>query len=108
MDRCVDLQGMNLNQGSQALFYQGILKFKTSMHSRQQTTINLAIARHAVHEINGETPTDPQIWKSIRNKDFPKSIQGFSRQSFTMLLRLATSGLKCQNMNKEPTAVYVE
>jgi hypothetical protein len=33
MDRCVDLQGMNLNQGSQALFYQGILKFKTSMHS---------------------------------------------------------------------------
>jgi hypothetical protein len=77
IDRCVDLQGMNLNQGSQAQFYRGIFKFKAKVHPRQQTIVNLAIARHAVHEINGVTPTDPQIWKSIRNKDLPKSIQGF-------------------------------
>ena len=77
IERHIDLQGMKLSQGSQALFYKGILKSKASKNVHWYTTINLAITRYEVNEISGKTPIDSQIWKSIRDRDIPKSIQSF-------------------------------
>jgi hypothetical protein len=41
-------------------------------------------------------------------KTFLNLYEDSSGKSSTMLSRSATSGLKYQNMNKEPTAAYVE
>ncbi|KAG1856194.1 hypothetical protein C8R48DRAFT_749170 [Suillus tomentosus] len=35
------------------------------------------MTHHAVREISTNTPTESQIWKSIRDKDIPKNIHGF-------------------------------
>jgi exonuclease III len=77
IERSADLQGIQLDQGSQAIFYQGILKNKALTQQHQQTKINLSITKHATYQSNGKTPTDSQIWKSIRDRDIPKSIRGF-------------------------------
>ncbi|KAG2337919.1 hypothetical protein BDR05DRAFT_978344 [Suillus weaverae] len=39
--------------------------------------MNLAKTQYAVNELSSHTPTPPQIWNSIRNRDIPKSIRGF-------------------------------
>ncbi|KAG1850333.1 hypothetical protein F4604DRAFT_1883682 [Suillus subluteus] len=44
---------------------------------RRLTRMNLARMQYAICEIRQETPTEQQIWKSIRDNDIPKNVQGF-------------------------------
>ncbi|KAG1848868.1 hypothetical protein F4604DRAFT_1687575 [Suillus subluteus] len=76
IDRSFNLTGMKLKEGSQKLFYQGISLIKTPKPQRE-TQMKLAIMIHAVQELNGSPPTPEIIWKSIRDKDIPRSIRGF-------------------------------
>ncbi|KAG1837674.1 hypothetical protein C8R48DRAFT_751614 [Suillus tomentosus] len=66
-----------MSQGSQRLFYKGIREANSQHRKRRQTRIALAITHHATREISLGTPTEAQIWRSIRDKDLPKSIRGF-------------------------------
>ncbi|KAJ7429747.1 hypothetical protein B0H11DRAFT_2211913 [Mycena galericulata] len=44
---------------------------------RVKTRIMLDITRYAVKEQSGKTPSDEEIWKSIRNKDITRTIRDF-------------------------------
>ncbi|KAG1839789.1 ribonuclease H-like protein, partial [Suillus subluteus] len=76
INRPFDLTGMKLKEGSQSLFYRGIRSTKT-LKPRRDTKMKLTITIHAVQELNNSPPTPEQIWKSIRDKDIPRSIRGF-------------------------------
>ncbi|KAG2088266.1 uncharacterized protein F5147DRAFT_748446 [Suillus discolor] len=39
--------------------------------------MNLVLTMYAVYNINGETPTNDQVWRSLRSLDTPKNIWGF-------------------------------
>ncbi|KAG1766598.1 hypothetical protein EV702DRAFT_1182290 [Suillus placidus] len=75
------LSGIKLQNGNQRLFYLAIRKFKPKPHQRRSTRMNLAKTQYAVNELSSHTPTPPQIWNSIRNRDIPKSIRGFLWES---------------------------
>ncbi|KAG2752749.1 hypothetical protein P692DRAFT_201706744 [Suillus brevipes Sb2] len=70
-----------MTEGSQRLFYRGIHELKQEHQQRQHTRAALAMTHHAVREISTNTPTESQIWKSIRDKDIPKNIYGFMWKS---------------------------
>ncbi|KAG1809887.1 uncharacterized protein HD556DRAFT_1428133 [Suillus plorans] len=69
--------GLLMSRGTQSLFYKGICRINKGYHKRRLTRMALAMTHHAVREISLETPSEAQIWKSIRNKDIPKGIRGF-------------------------------
>jgi ribonuclease HI len=72
-----ETSGIVMSQGSQRLFYKGIREVNSQHRKRRQTRIALAITHHATREISLGTPTEAQIWRSIRDKDLPKGIRGF-------------------------------
>ncbi|KIJ59330.1 hypothetical protein HYDPIDRAFT_100879, partial [Hydnomerulius pinastri MD-312] len=69
--------GLILEHGTQRLFYRGIQQSKKSPRKKRSTRMNLSMSTYAIHEINGATPTDSQIWKSIRDRDIPRAIRNF-------------------------------
>jgi len=81
IERHLDLQGLALNIGNQALFYRGIRKSKSKSHTKRSTLIKLAATRYAVNSLCDYTPTDEQIWKSIRDRNISKSIRNFFYKS---------------------------
>lgn len=60
--------GAKLITMTQSAFYHGIRKDKGQPGTRRAAQINLDVTRHALHEINGEFPSDEAIWKSTKNK----------------------------------------
>ncbi|KAJ7127522.1 ribonuclease H-like protein [Mycena crocata] len=70
------LQGISLAQSSQALFYRAIRERK-AQPERMKTCVMLDITRYAVKDQCGKTPSDEQIWKSIRDKDITRTIRDF-------------------------------
>ncbi|KAG1853362.1 ribonuclease H-like protein, partial [Suillus subluteus] len=73
----LDLTGIKLDAGSQKIFYTNIKNTLASPKQRRHTKMNLARTQYAVCEINAETPTSAQIWKSIRDSDTPRNIRSF-------------------------------
>lgn len=71
------LTGAQLCESSQATLTQGI-KEKRKTQYRRQTAVNLEKTRWAIHDyLNGGLPTDEKIWKSLENKDIPKTLRVF-------------------------------
>ncbi|KAJ7178149.1 ribonuclease H-like protein [Mycena filopes] len=68
-----ELEGMKLKAGSQRTFYKA-LKRRKAKPDRLKTTIMLDITRHAAWNLSGATPTDSQIWLSIRHQDITRQI----------------------------------
>ncbi|KAJ7927946.1 ribonuclease H-like protein [Mycena leptocephala] len=71
-----DLKGMKLCTGTQKSFYKAI-KAGKKKPERMKTTIMLDITRHAATDLSGRTPTDSQIWLSIRNQDITRTTRDF-------------------------------
>lgn len=72
-----DTAGLLMTEGTQHLFYKGIRELKKEHQQRRRTRAALAMTHYAVREISTDTPTESQIWKSIRDKDIPKNIRSF-------------------------------
>lgn len=70
------INGAKLSEMTQALLYQGIQETR-KVAPRMQTTIKLDITRHAIKDISGRTPTDVEIWRSIRDKTISRTARGF-------------------------------
>jgi len=70
-----------LDYSPEQLHHEGSSSKATSKTSTdnllQLTTMNMAMAVHAAHEISGSTPSSEQVWLSIRDRDTPKNIRGF-------------------------------
>ncbi|KAG1800547.1 ribonuclease H-like protein, partial [Suillus variegatus] len=69
--------GLLMSRGTQSLFYKGICGTNNRYQERRLTRMALAMTHHTVREISLDTPSEAQIWKSIRSKDIPKGIHGF-------------------------------
>ncbi|KAJ7717279.1 hypothetical protein B0H16DRAFT_1338179 [Mycena metata] len=70
------LDGIKLSSGSQSIFYKAI-KAERHKPDRMKTTIMLDITRHAARDLSGKTPTDADIWRSIRNPDISRTTRDF-------------------------------
>ncbi|KAJ7030493.1 hypothetical protein C8F04DRAFT_1211681 [Mycena alexandri] len=70
------LDGIKLSSGSQSMFYKAI-KAERHKPERMKTTIMLDITRHAARDLSGKTPTDGDIWRSIRNPDISRTTRDF-------------------------------
>ncbi|KAG1777131.1 hypothetical protein EV702DRAFT_1179550 [Suillus placidus] len=68
--RPMHLSGINLQNGTQNIFYKCIRKTANQPTKRRPTRMNLARTQQ-------ETPTEQLIWKSIRDNDIPRNVQGF-------------------------------
>ncbi|KAG1773495.1 ribonuclease H-like protein [Suillus occidentalis] len=77
IDPSLELTGLKLNIGTQRLFYKSIKKIQTTPKSRRLTLMNMAMTQYAVCNMNRTTPTNEQIWSSIRNCETPINIRGF-------------------------------
>ncbi|KAG2755617.1 hypothetical protein P692DRAFT_201836748 [Suillus brevipes Sb2] len=67
---------MKLTAGSQ-IFHLNIRQTHNPENERRYTVMNMAITQHAVLDISGKMSSREQVWISIRDRDIPKSIQGF-------------------------------
>jgi len=56
----LNLQGVELAAGTQSIFYQTLCE-QCEIRSRRSTTIQLAITKHAVRDLNESFPTDEEI-----------------------------------------------
>ncbi|PPQ86386.1 hypothetical protein CVT26_004754, partial [Gymnopilus dilepis] len=71
------VNGLRLKTATQSLLYEGIMETK-HQEIRRPTLINLDITRHAVKEhFTGSFPSDSEIWKSIRSKNFSQKARAF-------------------------------
>ncbi|KAJ7045182.1 hypothetical protein C8F04DRAFT_1206798 [Mycena alexandri] len=70
------LDGIKLSSGSQSTFYKAI-KAEHHKPDRMKTTIMLDITRHAARDLSGKSPTDADIWRSIRNPDISRTTRDF-------------------------------
>ncbi|KAF9542898.1 RnaseH-domain-containing protein [Agrocybe pediades] len=69
-------KGAKLSEMTQALIYKGIIEErKTSI--RRETLTHLDMTRYAVGEFFGKTPSDEQIWNSLRSKDLGLRARNF-------------------------------
>ncbi|KAJ7128376.1 hypothetical protein C8R44DRAFT_616098 [Mycena epipterygia] len=75
-----NLQGVQLCGASQATLYKAI-RTRKPKPDRMKFTIMLDITRHAISEMTGNTPSDKQIWLSIRDKDITRKISDFMWKS---------------------------
>lgn len=66
---------MELLAGTQALFYHGIQDTKI-VKPRRLTITALDMTHHAVKDLNGNTPINEKIWKSIRDPTISHSARG--------------------------------
>ncbi|KAJ7027464.1 ribonuclease H-like protein, partial [Mycena alexandri] len=71
-----DLKGIKLKGGSQHTFYSAI-KATSPKPERLKTTVMLDITRHAARILSGNTPTDSQIWMSLRHPDITRTTRDF-------------------------------
>ncbi|KAJ7032636.1 hypothetical protein C8F04DRAFT_1184821 [Mycena alexandri] len=71
-----DLKGIKLKAGSQRTFYKAI-QANRPKPQRRKTTIMLDMTRHATRILSGSTPTDSQIWLSIRHQDISRTTRDF-------------------------------
>ena len=67
-----NLTGAQLSKMTQTLAYQGICKIK-KLRYKQGMVCMLDITRYAVEEAFGSLPSDEVIWRSIQDKDIPRS-----------------------------------
>ncbi|KAJ7691524.1 ribonuclease H-like protein, partial [Mycena metata] len=70
------LKGMKLKNGTQRSFYKAI-RTRRPKPQRLKTTVMLDITRHAAWGLSGSTPTDSQIWLSIRHQDITRTTRDF-------------------------------
>lgn len=68
--------GAKLNKASQSLLYRGI-KLQKGTPARPRTDTELNTTRQGVNALCGRTPSNTQLWSSIRNKDFSKVFRSF-------------------------------
>ncbi|KAG1889237.1 hypothetical protein F4604DRAFT_1507934, partial [Suillus subluteus] len=88
---------------TQRLFYRGIREINNTYHKRRLTRMALAMTHHAVREIGQGTPSETQIWKSIRDIDIPKGIRGFLWKNLHGAYRLGDFWLNIPNFEQRGT-----
>ncbi|KAJ6469898.1 hypothetical protein C8R45DRAFT_837114 [Mycena sanguinolenta] len=71
-----DLTGLKLSAGSQKSFYRAIAA-KRKRPERVKTKVMLDQTRYAAAHLAGNTPTDEEIWKSIRHPDITRMTRDF-------------------------------
>lgn len=76
IDPRFNLSGAQLSELTQALAYEGICEKKTLKYKRGLDTM-LDITRYAIEDAFGVLPSNEKIWKSIQNKDLPRSFRAF-------------------------------
>ncbi|PBK60021.1 ribonuclease H-like protein [Armillaria solidipes] len=69
-------RGAEIGAMTQSLAYRMILK-RTKAPQRRTTLVNLDITRWAINSVISLTPTDTQIWNSLRCPDFSREIRTF-------------------------------
>ena len=72
IDPRFNLTGAQLTKMTQMLAYQGICETK-KLRYKQGIACMLNITRYAVEEAFGSLPSDEAIWRSIQDKDIPRS-----------------------------------
>ncbi|KAJ7239221.1 hypothetical protein B0H12DRAFT_1025321 [Mycena haematopus] len=75
-----DLNGLRLSRGTQKSFYRA-LKSQRKKPERVKTLVMLDMTRHAARHLSGKTPTDEEIWKSIRHPDITRTTREFMWKS---------------------------
>ncbi|KAJ7806638.1 hypothetical protein B0H14DRAFT_3767615 [Mycena olivaceomarginata] len=70
------LNGMRLAKGSQRTFYRHIKVLRKSPE-HMKTTIMLDRTRHAAALLAGRSPTDGEIWSSLRHRDITRTTRAF-------------------------------
>ncbi|KAJ4463450.1 hypothetical protein C8R41DRAFT_898810 [Lentinula lateritia] len=79
----LQISGMKLNKLMQATAYKAIQHRKMNTRAyqnalnRKATKVNIGRAKASVQEIGSNHPTDTNLWKSIRNKDFERKTRTF-------------------------------
>ena len=71
------IKGARLLHMTQSSLYKGILRERKNPDARRGTQINLAVTQSSVGELNGDQPTDAELWQSLRNKTIGKRERGF-------------------------------
>ncbi|KAJ7208430.1 hypothetical protein B0H12DRAFT_1034237, partial [Mycena haematopus] len=71
-----DLNGLRLSKGTQKSFYRA-LKAQRVTPERMKTLVMLDMARHAARHLLGKTPTNDEIWQSIRHSDITRTTREF-------------------------------
>ncbi|KAJ7102026.1 hypothetical protein C8R44DRAFT_640984 [Mycena epipterygia] len=72
----LDLKGVKLAKLTQALAYAGIKELKTAI-SRKASDNNIKQILSSLQQEFRRRYTAPEIWKSIRNKDFSRQVKNF-------------------------------
>ncbi|KAJ7306248.1 hypothetical protein DFH08DRAFT_824696 [Mycena albidolilacea] len=70
------IQGIQLSSATQASLYKAIRVSKPQLE-RIKTTVMLDMTCFAVQVLNGTTPSDADIWLSIRDKDITNTFRDF-------------------------------
>ncbi|KAJ7756670.1 hypothetical protein B0H16DRAFT_1314852, partial [Mycena metata] len=70
------VKGVKLKTGTQRTFYKTI-KARKPIPQCMKTTIMLDITRHAAWNLSRSTPTDSQIWLSVRHKEITRTTRDF-------------------------------
>ena len=76
IDPMFNLTGAQLSKMTQMLAYQGICETK-KLRYKQGMACMLDITRYAVEEAFRSLPSNEAIWRSIQDKDIPRSCQTF-------------------------------
>ncbi|KAF8869765.1 hypothetical protein CPB85DRAFT_1262026 [Mucidula mucida] len=72
----LDQNGVKLCKLTQKSAYQ-MVKTTKKPAERRQTLMNLNVTRWAAHSLNGELPTDEQIWRALKLRNLTKKISNF-------------------------------
>lgn len=76
IDPKFNLTGAQLSKLTQALAYEGICE-KKKLKYKRGLDMMMDITRYAIEDAFGVLPSDEKIWKSIQNKDLPRSFRAF-------------------------------
>ncbi|KIO07040.1 hypothetical protein M404DRAFT_137520 [Pisolithus tinctorius Marx 270] len=90
------IRGLRLVAGTQRVFHHALIAHHAAGNPdvKRQTKVNLALTQHAVRCLWGNTPPEPQIWKSVRNKELPRNIRNFLWKSIHGCYKIGEYWLK--------------
>ncbi|KAJ3838514.1 hypothetical protein F5878DRAFT_652017 [Lentinula raphanica] len=90
------LTGLRLSKITQSLAEKAIKREKAKSTSyqrkinRRATTQNLGRAQACAAEVNGKTPSEPLLWRSVRHRDISRRIQFFLWMTFHDAYKVGT------------------
>ena len=94
--------GVKLSKLTQSLAYKGIRqrKLQKNSHERRATTQMIDKIQNEVEDATGKMPSEDQIWKTIRHRDFSRNVRYFFWMTAHDAYRVGTYWLK-ENFREE-------